>query len=149
MTPSERALRAVRALVQFDLAQSGAQVAEAMALTARAQHEVTTATRRCEVAASGLRDVGTRSPINPPLLDAMHHVFRSERRALNDFRSRLAAATEAEERARTALADLRNRERSLDRALQAERQQRLLKQVALDTSRADDMWLQHGWRGVS
>lgn len=149
MTPSERALRAVRALVQFDLAQSGAQVAEAMALTARAQHEVTTSTRRCEVAASGLRDVGTRSPINPPLLDAMHHVFRSERRTLNDFRSRLAAATDAEERARTALADLRNRERSLDRALQAERQQRLLKQVALDTSRADDMWLQHGWRGVS
>jgi DNA repair ATPase RecN len=149
MTTPERALRAVRSLVQFDLAQSGAQVAEAMALSARAQHEVTTATRRCEAAASGLRDAGARSPINPALLDAMHHLFRSEQRTLNDFRSRLAAAKEAEDRARTALAGLRNRERSLERALQVERQQRQLKQAALDISRADDMWLHHGWGEIS
>ena len=149
MTTPERALRAVRSLVQFDLAQSGAEVAEAMALSARAQHEVATATRRCEAAASGLRDAGARSPINPALLDAMHHLFRSEQRTLNDFRSRLAAAQDVEDRARAALVSLRNQERSLDRALQMERQHRQLKQAALDVSRADDMWLQYGWGGIS
>jgi hypothetical protein len=149
MTTPEQSLRAVRTLVQFDLAQSGAQVAEATTLSARAENEVTTATTRCEAAASGLRSATARSLVNPALLDAMHRLFRSERRTLNESQSRLAAAQEREERARAALADLRNRERSLDRALKADRQQRQLKQAALEISRADDMWLLHGWREIS
>ena len=149
MNSNEQALCAVRTQVQFELAQTGAEVAQAAALSVRTQRRVTDLTQRCESAARELRGALAQSRINPALLVAMRRLYQLECQALHDSQVRLATAQQREQQARTALADARNRERSLDRALQAERRKQQLKQQALEMIRADDMWLQHAWREVS
>ena len=145
MRSSEPALRAVRTQVQFELAEAAAKVAQAAALCAEAQEHVTALRQRCECAAGELRDAMGRSKINPALLAAMRRVHRLEAGALRDWQGRLATAEEREQQARAGLAEVRNRERSLDRALQAEvRKQDLLGQTR-EMLAVDDLWLQHTW----
>ena len=146
MTSNERALRAVRAQVQFELVQAGAEVAQAATLAAEAQQEVAALTQNCESATHELRDAMGRPRINPALIDAMHRLYQVEYHRLQHAQGRLTTAQQREEQARTALAGLRNRERSLERALQAERRKQQLKQQAIEVLRADDLWLQHTWR---
>jgi hypothetical protein len=149
MPSNEPALRAVLTQAQFELAQTAAEVAQAAALSGRAQQQVSVVTERCESAASELRGVALRSLINPALLQTMHRLYRAEKSALHEWQTRLAAAQEREELARAELAAVRNRERSLERALRAERRKQQQKRQALDLIQADDMWLQRVWREAS
>lgn len=146
MTSDDSALRAVRTQVQFELAQTAAEVAEAATISAHTQRQVVTLTQRCESSARELRGAMARSRLNPALLDAMRRLYQIEQRALYDWETRLTQARHREEQARTALAGVRNRERSLERALLAERRKQQLKRQALEIIQADDMWLQHVWR---
>jgi hypothetical protein len=146
MRSSEPALRAVRTQVQFELAEAAAKVAHAATVCAEAQEQVTALRQRCECAAEELRDAMGRSKINPALLATMRRVHRLETAALQDWQRRLAAAAEREQQARAELAGIRNRERSLERALRAEvRKQDLLEQTR-EMLAVDDLWLQHTWR---
>jgi DNA topoisomerase IB len=145
----DRPLRALQTLVQFNLARCGADVADAATHRARAQQDVSDSMERCETIATELRAATARSLINPALLAAMRKLYRVERQVLDDSRSRLAAAQQRELQARSRLADLRNRERSLDKALQAEQRKRQLKQQVRDIALADDMWLLQAWRELS
>jgi len=149
MSSSESTLRAVRAQVQFELAETAAAVAEAATRSANAQAHVTVATERCNCAAGELRGAMSRVQVNPPLLHAMRRLYQLEQRILQEWQERLLAAEQHEQQARTKLAGVRNRERSLERALEVERRTRQRRQQTLDGLRADDLWLQHAWRGLS
>ena len=149
MISSEPALRAVLTQAQFELAQTAAEVAQAATLSALAQQRVSVLMERCESAASELRGVVRRSLINPALLQAMHRLYQAEQHELHDWQTRLDAAQQREELARAELASIRNRERSLERALQAERRKQQQKRQTLDLIRADDLWLHRMWTEAS
>ena len=149
MASIEPALHAVRTLAQFELAEAAAKVAQAATLSSRAQHRVTLLTQRCESVVSELRGAIARSRINPALLDAMRRLYQAEHRMLQDAQVELAVALRREQQLRDALAELRNRERALERAVKAERRKRQAKQQTFAVTLADDMWLQHAWRVLS
>jgi len=143
---SERALRALRTQVQFELAQAGMRVAQAAALSAGVQRRVDTLTQAREAAARELRAAMHRPQVNPALLAEMRKLYLAEQHALHDSASRLAAARQLEQRARDELAGVRNRDRSLERGLQAEQRNQQLKQRGLEGAQVDDLWLQHARR---
>lgn len=145
MTPQERALQALLSLVRFEVAVAGAEAAAAMLFGARAQRELAAAMQRCESSEQALQALMLRPEINPALLTASRHLFRTQRTSLQGCRTQHAIAQRQEEKAREELANQRNRERSIERALQTERRARLLKQQLLEFSMADDLWLQQAW----
>lgn len=146
MTPHERSIHALRALVRFDLLQAAANVVEAARLTLLEEQAVTGLTQRCETGASGIREASARSPLNPELVRAMQRSYRFDCQVLHDSRNRLSVARQREEQTRATLAALRSRERSLDEALLAQRRKSKAKQERLDVLVADDLWLQNAWR---
>jgi len=148
MTAHERALRALRTLAQFDLAQSGAQVGEAIARSALERKAVAASRQHCEAVSAELHNVTARASVNPALLEAMACLFRAERHTLQDCRVRLTSAEKSEELARSRLTGLRNRERSLERALQMELRKAQAKRQATEIDLADDMWLHKLWGAV-
>jgi hypothetical protein len=149
VTRNDQPLRALQTLVQFDMARIGAEVAEAAQRRAVAQREVSESAQHCEATAAELRIATGQSPLNPALLDVMQRMFRTECQVLHDSREQLAGAQHKERQIRARLAGLRNREHSLERALQAERRKRQLQQQVRDLAIADDMWLQQAWRELS
>jgi hypothetical protein len=149
MSSNESTLRAVRAQVQFELAETASEVAEATTRSVSANRHVIALTDRCRAAANELSDVLSRPHVNPALLAAMRRLFQVERRSLQEWQTRLDTAEQREHLARIALADVRNRERALERALRAERCKRQRKQQTLDIIQADELWLQHSWRELS
>lgn len=149
MTRNDQPLRALRTLVQFDMARIGAEVAQAAQRRAAAQRDVSESAQRCEATAAELRIATGQSPLNPALLQVMQSMFRAESQVLHDSRGRLAGAQHKERQIRSRLAGLRNRQRSLERALQAERHKRQLQQQVRDLAIADDLWLQQAWKESS
>ncbi|HEY6927834.1 MAG TPA: hypothetical protein VI653_30440 [Steroidobacteraceae bacterium] len=145
MTAQERALHALRSLVRFEVAMAGAEAATAMLFSARAHREMAAAMQRCESSEQALRAVMLRPEINPALLATSRHLFRAQRTRLQGCRTQHEIARSQEERAREELANQRNRERSLERALEGERRKRHLKQQQLEFSIADDLWSQQAW----
>jgi hypothetical protein len=117
MKPLERALQALRTLVQFEVAQTGAEVARLAEISARARRETEDLERRCEATAQQLRAALQRPPIDPASFVATRKLYKAQRLSLFDSRVWLKSALEDEQNARDMLAELRNRERSLDRAL--------------------------------
>ena len=149
MSTPEPALRAIRSQVQFELVQAAAEVAQAAGLTARTGDRVMSLQRRADAFLRELRQIMARPQLNAALLDTMRRCHRIEQSELRECQTRLLAARQHEQQARAALADLRNRDRSLDRALRAERHKRQLRIQALEIIRADELWLQHSLREVS
>lgn len=149
MSASEPALRTIRSQVQFELAQAAAEVARAAELTASAMNRVVSLERRVNFFVRELRQVMARPKLNMALLDAVRRCYRVEKSELREWQTRQAAAQQEEERARVVLADLRNQERSLERALQAEHRKRQQRIHALEMIRADELWLQHSLRESS
>jgi hypothetical protein len=149
MHSNERALRALRAQVQFELAESAAEFARIVALSMRAEEEASAAAQRRDVAADHVRTVMRRAQVNPPLLAAMRRLYHVEQRTTHECHKRLKAAREREQEACNALAHLRNRERSLERALEAERRSQQLASATREILEGDDLWLQHMWRASS
>lgn len=149
MNSDESALRALRTQVHFDLAQTGAQVAHATQLSATAKNQVVSFTQCQENTASELRRVMMQMPINPALLDAMRDLHDVELRGLRDAKTRFATAEQKEHEARVALADLRSRDRALERALHAVLRKQQLKQEVKASIDADDLWLQQNWQEMS
>lgn len=142
MNRIESTLRAVRTQVQFELVEVAAEVVRAAARAVSAQDEMKQADRRCNAAAGELRATMAAAPMNPALVRAMGRIYDGERSVLRAARSQLAAAKRLEDDARTALADVRNRERSLERALQEEQRKRRAQQQAFELIQADELWLQ-------
>jgi hypothetical protein len=146
MPSSKSPLAVVRTQVQFELVEVAAAVASAAAATSRAQRQVQDSSVRRDAIGDELRAAGGRLQINPALLDAMRRMYRTECAMLRELEAHLEAARQREQRERSALADLRNRERALERALQAERRRGQLRMQAQEMCSADDLWLQHAWR---
>jgi DNA topoisomerase IB len=136
----------LQTLAQFDMARVGAEVADAAKQRSAAEREVSDSAQRCESTAGELRSVSGQSPLNPALLAAVLAIYRTERRVLEEWQGRLAHSQQREQQARSKLAGLRNRERSLERALQAERRKRQLEQQVQNVALADELWLQQVWR---
>jgi hypothetical protein len=149
MRSNERALRALRAQVQFELAESAAEFARTVAIAIRAEEEASVAEHRRDIAADQVRSVMSRAQVNPPLLDTMRRLYHGEQRTTHECQKRLKAAQEREQDACTALAEVRNRERSLERALEAERRGQQLASATREILEGDDLWLQHIWRALS
>lgn len=145
MTSAERVLGVLRTQAQFELAEIAAKVAAAAAISAAAERQVTTVARSCTALEIELRMCVSRQPINSSLIDSMYRLYQVDRQLLRESQLRLATARQDEQRLRTAMAGARNRERSLERALDTERRKEDLKQQARDAILADDLWLQHAW----
>ena len=146
MSRTEVALRAIRTQIQFDMVQAAADVAQAAAELSGAQGRVAELTRRCESFGRELTGIIARPAVNPALLNAVWRCLRVQRTDLGEWRRRRAEALRREQDLRSTLADLRNRERSLERALKEERRERQASRQALETIRADEIWLQHSLR---
>ncbi len=146
MNSTERTLRAVRTQVQFHLAQTAAEVAQAAALCVAAQRRVDALSERCQSAARATHTAQARVAIDPALLAAMHGLLNTEQHALHGARVQLEALTQREQQARSALAEVRNRDRSVERALKSAQRGQQLEQQAREMIRADDQWLQLQWR---
>jgi len=142
MTTSERTLRAMRTQLQFELVQIAAEVARATELSTRAEHVVSAFARQCDSCVAELRAAMDRPQLNPALLDALRRLHRLQRVALRESETKLATARLHEQRAREALAEARNRELSLERALRSELREQLRIRQTLEFAVADDLWLQ-------
>ena len=149
MTRGERTLRAMRTQLQFELAQIAAKVAQATDRSTRAEHAVTAFGRQCDSCVAELRAAMDRSQLNPALLETLRRLHRLQRAALRESQTTLAAARLHEQRAREELAEARNRELSVERALRSEQRKQLLAQQTLEFAVADDLWLERTWRQVS
>jgi len=146
VSPLERVLQVVRTQVQFDLAECAAQVAQATAQTVQARDRVTMSARRCDSCAAELRSALHRSQVNPASLGAMHRMYHGETLALHEGQTQLSTAASREQHARSAFGELRNRERSIERALQVHRQRRQARLQTAELLVADDLWSQRSWR---
>lgn len=146
MSSNEPVLRVVHAQVQFEVAQLSGEVAQATLIANREQRQSDELRQSCNAVAHELRSVMGRPRINPALLDAVRRLYQGECQKRQAAQVRLYAAQLREQKARDALARLRNQQRSLERALQADRRKEQMKHQAFEISRADDMWQQHAWR---
>jgi hypothetical protein len=146
MRPPDRALRALLSQVQFEIVRTAAEVVQAAGITARAASRVEALERRADTFLLELRQISSRPRLNAALLDTMRRCHRAEQTELRDWQVRRRTAWQQEQQVREALAGLRHQERSLERALQAERRKRELRVQALDMIRADELWLQHSMR---
>jgi len=149
MSTPEPALRVLHSQVQLELVQAAAEVAHAAELTAGAWKRVESLQRRAEAFLRELQQVMARAPLNAALLDTMRRCHRLEQSELREWQARRIAAQQHEQQVREALASLRNQERSLERALQAERRQREARIQAWDLIQGDELWLQHSLRESS
>jgi chromosome segregation ATPase len=146
MRRHESVLRALRSQVQFEIVRAAAEVAQAARMTTRADRRVASLEQRAASFVAELRQVMGRARVNAALLDTMRRCHRAEQSELGTWQSRLRAAQRHEQQLRAALANLRNEERSLERALQAERRQHEQRLQALEMIRADELWLRHSMR---
>ena len=144
-TARERALLALRSVLRFEVAAAGAEAAAAMLFSVRSGRELAAVMQCCESSERAVQALMLRPEINPALLAASRHLIRAQRTSLQGCRTQHEIALEQEERAREALTNQRNRERSLERALESERRARLQKQQSLEFSMVDDLWLQQAW----
>ena len=149
MKRAETTLRALRSQVQFELAQAAADVARAAGVSARTSQREATLERRAASLLVELRQIQGRAHLNAPLLDTMFRWRRREQVELREWQEHARRAREDEQRLRDALAALRNQERSLERALHAERRRQTLRADAAAAFRADELWLQHSVREVA
>jgi ABC-type nickel/cobalt efflux system permease component RcnA len=145
MKSARDALSAVRAQVQFELAEVAAAVAETSAVTFGAERTLRLAMQAMEAASRALIAALAQHDINPAVVASLrrvHHADASHRgraeRALVEARTREATQ-------RDALAMLRNRERSLDRALAEERRREHLHEQRLEMLAIDERWSQQSW----
>lgn len=142
MSKSERTLLALHALTRFEMVEAASKVAQSIERRKEAQLQVDALIERCKRTAAELRDAMKREQVNPALVGAMHRYYGREHHVLREWRAQLASAQEYEQHATLALAHVRNRERSLERAMQAERRKQQLQRDAIENVRADDLWLQ-------
>jgi hypothetical protein len=146
MREREPVLCALRAQVQLEIVHAAAEVARAAETTAHAHSRVARLEQRAEFFLGELRQAMGRPQLNAALLATMRRGHRAEQSELHRWQGRHSVAQSDEQRAREGLADLRNQERSLERALQAARRKRELRLLSLDMLRADDLWLQLSFR---
>jgi hypothetical protein len=146
MSPIEKVLTSLRTQVRFEIAQIGAEWALAATTCSQLRRRVTDLKVRCSSTAEELRAEVRRPLIDLALLGAMRRLYRLERRELKDVTTRLNAARDLEVQTRNTLTGLRNRERSLERALEAERRKSAFKQRTRELVEADEFWLQSPWR---
>ena len=135
-------LRALKALARFDAAKVAVRLAEATRQRTTTQQEVVESTQRCEEAAAELRVVASRAPWSPALSGCLQRIYRTERLGLEELNQHLAVAQRAEDKMRNELANLRNRELSLEKALLAQKRLRQLERQSREAALLDDMWLQ-------
>ncbi|MEO8152133.1 MAG: hypothetical protein ABI605_03610 [Rhizobacter sp.] len=139
-------MTALHTLVQFELAQAGGEVALAATLCAGAQRQANASAQLCGAAMQEMRVVQARAAINPALVTAVHRMLGAQQEALRDSQTRLRESSEREQQARAALAEVRNLDRSVERALKSARSDQQLGLQARQSALADDMWLQQQWR---
>lgn len=142
MADTASALRAVRTEVQFEVMQAIAEVAQATAHAEKIQSELSHLTLRCDHMASTLNGAMRRPQLNPAMIETLRRLYQTDYQTLSDVKGRLTEARQQEQQARSALAALRNRERSLDRALKAEQRKQESRREVVQMENADDMWLQ-------
>lgn len=146
MSPTERALAALRTQLQFELEQAGADVARASRECAQAQAQAQAQQQRCEAAAQEWRGAMERARINPALLDMLRGILASEAEASRAAQGRLAAAQQRESMARAVLSNLHQRTRAIERAVLAHGRKLKCRRELLEITRNDDLWLQRMWR---
>jgi hypothetical protein len=143
MTPVERALHTLGGQLRFEIAQSAARVAAAGDLSEWTRERVEVLARRRDGAVAQIRDTLRRAAVDPALLDSMRRLYASELEACAAWESRLEAAGRREEDARAELAQLRGRDRLVERGLQQERRREAGRRSAAEAIAVDEMWLRH------
>jgi hypothetical protein len=143
MTKSSSALEMLRLKTRYEFFVAAADAARAIAAVKEAEQQALAEARRVDAHSHELRDALTRTAMNPALIQALQTIQRAAQASLHTCLSRHQAVSEHEEQMRQALAELRNTERSLERAVQAQRRNRQLESQTREMAVVDDMWSQH------
>jgi hypothetical protein len=146
MKNAMRVLEALRSRAHFEVVEGGAVVSAAAEAVARSQRAVEHATARCKSADAELRRAMSGASVNPALIVSLRRLCLIEHRELGAAKAGLGRDRAHEEAVRTALADLRNRERSLERALEAALEEERRKLESRENVVADESWLQRSAR---
>jgi hypothetical protein len=149
MKNSLRALEALRSRAHFEVVEAGAAVSAAAEAAAGSERAVERATERTKSADAEVRRAIGVEHVNPALIVSLRRLSRIEHRELSTAKVALERDRAHEEAMRTALADLRNRERSLERALEAAHEEERRSVAGREIVLADEAWLQRSTRGVS
>jgi hypothetical protein len=138
----ENTLRALKTLVEFDLAEAGRDLSQAT-LEARAEQEqVTDSSIRCAATVRDVRRAMRQGPANPELVGALHRLYRHQCTDLDEAKARLHAAQEREARLREAVNARLMREKLLVRML---RRRAEVGRAILESQQhklLEDAWLQ-------
>jgi hypothetical protein len=149
MKDSVRALEALQAQTEFDVVEAGAVVWAAADAVRRAEQAVAVAIERCRVADGESRRAMQAARLNPALVVSLRRLSTLERGDLCAIKAVLVRARAREEEARAALAGLRNRQRSFERALASALAASRRRLEVAEAERADESWLQRRTRAAS
>jgi hypothetical protein len=149
LSSHERALRTVLSQVQFEIAQAAARVAESALLAAKARKIVDDLADRCTLVARELRRSMASNAVNPAQLAIVQRLYQFEAAALESWQRRQRDALRVEDERRLELAQLRHRDRSLQRALGGELQRQANEAQRAEFAEADDLWAQRTGRAVA
>jgi hypothetical protein len=148
MSCTERALQAIRSQLQFELLQAAADLGRAVSESTRRRQDSEELLRGCTGTLAELRAALRRPMPNPLWLQTLQRWYQRQQQAAVAAQAQAAAALEHERRARQRVAELRNRERSLDRACDAELRKQRRRRMVIAQARNDDWWLQQLARGT-
>jgi hypothetical protein len=146
MNSVERALHTLRVQTRFEIAQAAAGVANAVETTRGAQRQVEVQTDRCQHLVRELRRSVEQPTLDPMQRTLLQRLYRAERQGLDRWHGQHHHAQRIEDERREALAHVRHRDSSLQRALKREQRLQAVEAQRRSLVEADDLWLQRTTR---
>lgn len=142
MSATEAVLRVSLLQVQFELARAMADAVSAIDRVASAEQATAHACERRDAVTGHIRQIASRSNIDPELLGTSGRIHRAASNDLRRLQVQLDAARAEQTHALDVLSELRGRERTFESAMRLQRRQRQqMKQLASQIL-ADELWLQ-------
>lgn len=142
MSSDDKALRALRAMNEFDVLEAAANVARALQARQSLQQRTQELRQQCAEDAMHLRVAMSRERLDPALVGSLQRSYRVEQDMLRERQALLAGAERREDEALAVLARLRGKQRSVEEALRVEAGKAESRRRSADMSRVDDLWLQ-------
>ncbi|MBB6091175.1 hypothetical protein HNQ60_000021 [Povalibacter uvarum] len=147
MSNERKALRALRAMKEFEVLEAAVTVAHVVQARQSLQQGTHELHQQSDEAAMHLRATMSRERLDPVLVESLQRAYRAGQGLLRERQALLAEAERREDEALAVLARLRGGQRSIDEALRVEAGNAESRQRSVDMNRVDDLWLQrHVWR---
>ncbi len=148
MKSVEYTLRALRTLVEFDLAEAGRDLSQAVVAARTEQEQVTDSSIRCSATVWDVRRAMRRRPANLELAVALHRLYRRQCSDLDQANGRLQAAQEREAQMRDGVHARLMREKLLTRMVRRHAQADRSIRESQEHKLIEDSWLRAKRRGA-